>query len=90
MSKVTGKFQVTLPKRLATALGIKVGDEVEFSAAGDRIVLQPGRRQAADVTRRLREFDLATERQYARELARPLGRARGWSRDELYTRGRSR
>ena len=92
MSKVTGKFQVTLPKRLVTTYGIKVGDEVEFSAAGDRIALQPARRRVADRSRRLREFDVATERQCARERAHPrkAARERGWTRQELYRRGRPR
>jgi AbrB family looped-hinge helix DNA binding protein len=91
MSKVTGKFQVTLPKRLVMAYGIKVGDEVEFSAAGDRIVLRPSGRKPADRARRLREFDRATERQRSRERTQPLEAAseRGWTREELYSRGRS-
>jgi len=91
VSKVTGKFQVTLPKRLAVAYGIKVGDELEFAAAGDHIVLRPPGRKPVDRARRLREFDRATERQRSRERARPLEPAseRGWSREELYTRGRS-
>jgi AbrB family looped-hinge helix DNA binding protein len=91
MSKVTGKFQVTLPKRLVTTYGIKVGDEVEFSAAGDRIALRPAGRKPMDRGRRLREFDHATERQRNRERARPLEAAseRGWTREELYSRGRS-
>ena len=92
MSKVTGKFQVTLPKRLVTSYGIKVGDQIEFVAAGDRIALQPARRRAMDPGRRLREFDRASERQRTRERARPLKPAseRGWSREELYSRDGSR
>jgi AbrB family looped-hinge helix DNA binding protein len=91
MSKVTGKFQVTLPKRLVTTYGIKVGDEVEFSAAGDRIALLPARRKPVDRAHRLREFDRATERQRSRERTRPLEAAskRDWKREELYSRGRS-
>ncbi len=91
MSKVTGKFQVTLPKRLVTAYGIKVGDEVEFSAAGDRIALRPPGHKPVDRARRLREFDRATERQRNRERTRSLEVAseRGWTREELYVRGRS-
>lgn len=91
MSKVTGKFQITLPKRLATTYGIKVGDEVEFCADGDRIALRPAPRKVLDRTHRLREFDRATERQRNRQRARPpeTARTRGWSREELYTRGRS-
>jgi AbrB family looped-hinge helix DNA binding protein len=92
MSKVTGKFQITLPKRLVTTFGIRVGDEVDIFAAGDGIVLQPARRKRPSLSRRLREFDLATERQREREHAHPFeaARERGWTREELYTRDRPR
>jgi AbrB family looped-hinge helix DNA binding protein len=91
MSKVTGKFQVTLPKRLVTTYGIKVGDEVLFSAAGGRIALEPARPKVLDRDRRLREFDRATERQQSRERSHPVkaARERGWTREEIYSRGRS-
>lgn len=90
MSKITGKFQVTLPKRLVITYGMKVGDDVEFCADGDRITLRPAPRKALDRTHRLREFDRATERQRSRQRAHPLPAAkdRGWSRDQLYSRGR--
>ena len=39
MSKVTGKFQITLPKRLVDTYGIKVGDEVVLLPAGESISL---------------------------------------------------
>ena len=94
MSKITGKFQITLPKRLADEYGIKVGDDVELIAAGEAISIIPPRAASTTVTteERLRHFDRATERQSARQRARPLAPAknRGWSREELYTRGRAR
>lgn len=92
MSKVTGKFQVTLPKRLVTRYGIKVGAKVEFCADGDRIVLRTTPRKPLNRVQRLREFDRATERQRHRQSARSPGTPgdRGWTRDELYSRGRSR
>ncbi len=94
MTRVTGKFQITLPKKLAETYGIKVGDEVELVAAGDVISLVPAGRAstALSVEERLREFDLATQRQRARERGRPLkpARDRGWTREDLYTRGRPR
>lgn len=37
MSKITGKFQITLPKRLVATYGIKVGDDVDLLPAGDSI-----------------------------------------------------
>ncbi len=94
MSKVTGKLQVTLPKRLAETYGIRVGDEVEIIAAGQSIAIVPARtaRSALSPEERLRHFDEATQRVEARKRceARSPAKGRGWSRDELYTRGRSR
>jgi AbrB family looped-hinge helix DNA binding protein len=96
MTTVTGKYQITLPKRLVDAYGIKVGDEVELVAAGEGISIVPARAIKAVLTaeQRLRLFDQATQRQNTRQrqskaaVAAPKGR--GWTREELYTRGRSR
>ena len=44
MSKITGKFQITLPKRLVDTYGIKVGDDVDLLPAGDSISLVPAGR----------------------------------------------
>ena len=93
MSKVTGKLQITLPKQLATRFDIKVGDEVELVASGDAIVLTPMRdRELTGPRDRLRLFDCATERQASRERLKPPAPAhdRGWTRDELYSRARTR
>ena len=95
MSKITGKFQLTLPKRLVDTYGIKVGDEVDLLPAGDKISLMLARHpktNAASPEERLRYFDRATQRQRKREGKRTLKleKDRGWSREELYTRGRSR
>lgn len=92
MSKVTGKFQVTLPKWLVTSLGIKVGDNVEFCADGDRIALRRAQRKPLARAQKLRDFDRATERQQSRQRAQELEPAsnRGWNREELYRRDRSR
>jgi AbrB family looped-hinge helix DNA binding protein len=95
MSKVTGKFQITLPKRLVETYGIKVGDEVDLLPAGDSISLVPARRTKTDVAnprQRLSYFDRATERQRKRERTRIIGsdKDRGWTRAELYTRGQPR
>ncbi|MGQ0834160.1 MAG: AbrB/MazE/SpoVT family DNA-binding domain-containing protein [Gammaproteobacteria bacterium] len=94
MSKITGKFQITLPKRLADAYGIKVGDDVELIAAGETISIVPARAATTAMTaqERLRHFDLATQRQRTRERTRALApaKSRGWTRKELYTRGRAR
>jgi AbrB family looped-hinge helix DNA binding protein len=94
MTKITGKFQITLPKRLVEAYGIKIGDEVDLVPAGDTISLVPARRtkSAATSKERLRYFDCATARQTKRETTRTLKaeRERGWTREELYARGRAR
>jgi AbrB family looped-hinge helix DNA binding protein len=94
MSKVTGKYQVTLPKRLAETHGIKVGDEIDFIDAGDHISVMPPRRKAAtplDPRERLVHFDRATERQRTRQRTSDLKatRDRNWTREDLYQRGRT-
>jgi AbrB family looped-hinge helix DNA binding protein len=91
---VTGKFQITLPKRLVDAFGIRVGDEVELVAAGDAIRIVPAGavRSGLLTERQLRLFDEATQRMKKRAKERKLPSAtdRGWTRDELYHRGRPR
>ena len=97
MSKVTSKLQVTIPKVIAEQYGIKPGDEIEFVPAGEVIrVVPPGKRQKPrlSVEERLRLFDEATVRQGEREAkirlpAEPPG-DRGWTREELYDRGKTR
>ena len=93
MSKVTSKYQVTMPKKIADAYAIRPGDEIDWVAAGDVIrVIPPGARVVAlGREARLRLFDQATERQRARPVTpqQEQPRDRGWSREELYVRGRS-
>ena len=93
MSKITGKFQITLPKRLVEQYGIKVRDEVELTAAGEAISFVAARRigPGTNPQQRAHHFDLATRRQLARERTRPLPPAgrRGWKREDLYIRGRT-
>ena len=94
MSKVTSKLQVTLPKAIAQAHGIRPGDEIEWASAGETIRVQPRKKQRAtgDIKARLRIFDQATERQRRRQRrGRPETTAdRGWTREDLYDRGRAR
>lgn len=90
MSKVTSKYQVSIPKSLAERLGIRVGDELAWEdTAGTlraRLATAPGTRFTLD--ERLRLFDAATARQRARERRRQIskGKGRGWTRDDLYVR----
>ncbi len=94
MAKVTSKLQVTVPKALADRYAIRPGDEIGWEAAGDVIRVVPhGRATVPDVAARLRLFDKASERQRRRNrslrAARPPA-GRGWTREELYDRGRPR
>jgi bifunctional DNA-binding transcriptional regulator/antitoxin component of YhaV-PrlF toxin-antitoxin module len=93
MSKVTSKLQVTLPKVLAAQFGIEPGDEIHWEAASDVIRVVPaGRRASPDVKARVHVFDKATARQRKRQRTRGrrLPADRGWTREELYERGRAR
>jgi antitoxin component of MazEF toxin-antitoxin module len=93
MAKVTSKLQVTLPKALAERYHIEPGDEIAWEAAGDVIrIVPPGRRPVRDLAARLKTFDQATARQRRRDRTSALAPAdrRGWTREELYDRGRPR
>jgi bifunctional DNA-binding transcriptional regulator/antitoxin component of YhaV-PrlF toxin-antitoxin module len=91
MAKVTSKLQVTLPKALAERYAIAPGDEISWEAAGDAIRVVPARRSRVDPARRLELFDQATARQRERaKHAVARGAKRGWTREELYDRGRPR
>lgn len=90
MSKVTAKYQVSIPKALAETLGIRVGDEIEWEDAGGvlRARLPHTSRSRYTVEERLRFFDAATARLVQRQRVSrlPKDRNRGWTRDDLYTR----
>jgi AbrB family looped-hinge helix DNA binding protein len=94
MAKVTSKYQVTLPKAIAVEFNIHPGDEIEWVAAGEIIQVMPPHKHVAveDRASRLRLFDQATERLNRRSAPRQTKRSRdrGWKREDLYTRGRSR
>lgn len=94
MAKVTSKYQVTIPKALADELHIKPGDDIEWSAAGESIRVTPARALSAQQSpaSRLEHFDKATARQKRRQAsAEPVRTAkRGWTREDLYDRGRTR
>jgi AbrB family looped-hinge helix DNA binding protein len=92
MSKITSKYQVTVPKAIADHYRIGPGDEITWIPAGDAIRVLPGRALTppADPATRLRLFDQATERHRGRSRRRkPLSGDRGWTREDLYGRGRS-
>lgn len=74
MPKVTSKLQLTVPKIIADAYGIRPGDELEWVPAGEVIRVVPqGRKSrvgaALSVETRLELFDQARKRQRKREAA---------------------
>jgi len=92
MAKVTSKLQVTLPKAVADRYGIEPGAEITFEPAGDVIRIVPRRRPLRRPADRVRLFEQALARQRERETGRvfPEVQDRGWTREELYDRGRAR
>jgi bifunctional DNA-binding transcriptional regulator/antitoxin component of YhaV-PrlF toxin-antitoxin module len=94
MAKVTSKLQVTLPKALAERHAIRPGDQITWESAGDVIRVIPGARTTAPAPEgRLHVFDQATNRQRRRNRAHTGSReaaSRGWTREDLYQRGRAR
>ena len=93
MSKVSSKLQVTVQKAIAERYGIRPGDDIRFEEAGEAIRVVPPnfrmQKKRLDTETRLRIFDEAMARQRAREAGRTRAPAteRGWTREELYTRG---
>ena len=92
MSKVTSKLQVTLPKAIADQYKIRPGDEIAWAAAGEFIRVSPRGQPPvpADREARLHWFDLATDRHRKRRTRNRVSKDRGWKREDLYARGRSR
>jgi len=93
MAKVTSKYQVTVPRTVADKYGIRPGDDIDWVPAGEVIRVVPHGKKAGPQNRewQLRLFDQATERHRERRtaIAKRTG-ARGWRREDLYERGRSR
>jgi bifunctional DNA-binding transcriptional regulator/antitoxin component of YhaV-PrlF toxin-antitoxin module len=92
---VTSKLQVTLPKALATQYRIRPGDDILWVASGDAIRVIPARAEVKardSAALRLKLFDQATERLRLRNRKRrsKAPSDRGWTREELYDRGRAR
>jgi AbrB family looped-hinge helix DNA binding protein len=94
MAKVTSKYQVTVPKKIAVQYDIHPGDDIDWVAAGDVIRIVPADRSVSpdDRESRLRLFDRATERCRNRASVPETEQSgdRGWMREDLYRRGRSR
>jgi AbrB family looped-hinge helix DNA binding protein len=92
MARVTSKLQVTIPKAIADRYGIKAGSEIDFEPAGDVIRVVPESRPVRSQRDRVRLFERALARQREREEGReiPEVQDRGWTREDLYDRGRPR
>jgi AbrB family looped-hinge helix DNA binding protein len=93
MAKVTSKLRVTIPKHLAEQLGIRPGDDLEWSASAGALRLTPRHGANPDMIQaRLRLFDQAMKRQRRRNKrnVRKQPSDRGWKREDLYASGRSR
>ncbi len=97
MAKVTSKLQLTVPKTLAAELGIRPGDDIDWTVSGNGLRVTPAaeRPGALDRASRLRLFDLATERHRRRQQQQHVERTvpprdRGWSREDLYVRDGAR
>ncbi len=95
MSKVTSKLQVTIPKLIAARYSIVPGDELEWIPAPGAVRVVPVKALTRPQTAatRLRLFDAATKRQQGRQSRaqpRESTSGRGWTREDLYDRGRSR
>lgn len=92
MSKITSKYQVSIPKALADRLGVRPGDEVEWRVTGDEFRVRPARlEKPLSVEERLKRFDETTKRVAAYQKGRRLKGSRDWTREDLYyDRGRNR
>jgi len=91
MSRVTSKFQVSIPRELARAYGIRPGDELHWEAAGEALRVYPKGarpRPALSKAARLRLFDETTawleEQQRLHPVAPSDTDDRGWTREDIY------
>jgi AbrB family looped-hinge helix DNA binding protein len=100
MSKVTSKLQLTVPKAIADQYGIRPGDELQWTPAGESIRIELVHRrtkagQPLTLRERIELFDRGNERlgkiqgERLKKAARSETRRqdRGWTREELYDRG---
>lgn len=90
MSKVTSKLQVTIPKDIAEAYGIRPGSDIRWMPAGDSIRVEPEiirSRSELPVEKRLEIFDRMMKRvdRLPPIAPAPPGKGRGWTREELYS-----
>jgi len=102
MSKVTSKLQVTVPKAIADQYGIRPGDNLEWTPAGDTILVSgpsiPSHAQRhltheervalfRQSTARLKEILAGRSPAVDAPQVSKAAKERGWTREDLYTRG---
>ncbi len=99
MGKVTSKLQLTVPKVIADRYGIRPGDELQWTAAGDNIRIELGRGtqvagQQLTTDEKIRLFDRGNERlnkiqkvKIKQATRKPPSKNREWKREDLYDRG---
>jgi AbrB family looped-hinge helix DNA binding protein len=85
MSKVTSRYQVSIPRALADQLDVRPGDEVEWQVDGDEFRVRPAHaKKPRSVEERLKSFDESTKRVAALQKKRGLTGSRDWTREDLY------
>lgn len=93
MPKVTEDLQVPLPSAVAEELGVRPGDEVEWVRTESGMWLLPLRvKTLPEAQERIRLFNEILKRQREREAKDPPMAEepdRGWTREDLYRRGRA-
>jgi AbrB family looped-hinge helix DNA binding protein len=45
-AKITSKGQITVPREVRHALGVKPGDKIVFERNGDEVVVRPARKES--------------------------------------------
>lgn len=89
MAKVTSKLQVTIPKAIAEAYGIRPGSNIHLVPAGELIRMEPPKarpRPRLSLEKRLALFDKMSARinRFPAVEPAPAGAKRGWRREDLY------
>lgn len=89
MSKVTKKYQISIPKRLADAHAIMPGDDLTWEDAGGALrLITAATTLGLSIEERVGLFDESETRRLERERARRVeidqSDDRGWTRESLY------
>lgn len=98
MAKIKKEGHLPVPKALAEQFGIHPGESIRFEKVGNGILLSTDAPlDSSVIEKRLESFDRATRRMEVKPVPtvkrKPRSKSihpddRGWSREELYLRGR--